>query len=89
MHGYIIETEQFCAHLMCIIGFDSSTVVAVARTVHSPRALTFPHTQISSTRADFFPQPYIQYFGRLEASQNNIAHLDMKNSVFIEDIFVE
>ena len=32
---------------------------------------------------------YIQYFGRLEASQNNIVHLDMKNSVFIEDILVE
>ena len=35
------------------------------------------------------PQPYIQYFGRLEASQNNIAHLDIKNLVFIEDILVE
>ena len=34
-------------------------------------------------------KPYIQYFGRLEASQNNIVHLDMKNSVFIEDILVE
>ena len=36
-----------------------------------------------------FTWPYIQYFERLEASPNNIAHLDMKNSVFIEDIFVE
>ena len=28
-------------------------------------------------------------FWEVEASQNNIVHLDMKNSVFIEDILVE
>ena len=27
MHGYIIETKQFCAHHMCITGFQSSTKV--------------------------------------------------------------
>ena len=32
---------------------------------------------------------YIQYFGRLEASQNNIVHLDKKNSIFVEDILLE
>ena len=36
-----------------------------------------------------FSQHYIQYFGRLEASQNNIVHLNMKKSIFIEGIFVE
>ena len=34
-------------------------------------------------------EPYIQYFGRLEASQNNIVHLDMKKSIFVDGILVE
>ena len=33
--------------------------------------------------------PYIQYFGRLEASQNNIVHFDMKKSISIHGILVE
>ena len=34
-------------------------------------------------------EPHIQYFGRLEGSQNNIVHLDMKKSILVEGIFVE
>ena len=34
-------------------------------------------------------QPYIQYFGRLEASQNNIVHFDMKKSISVDGILVE
>ena len=34
-------------------------------------------------------QPYIQYFGRLEASQNNIVHFDMKKSISVQGILVE
>ena len=34
-------------------------------------------------------KPYIQYFGRLEASQNNFVHLDMKISIFVDGILVE
>ena len=33
--------------------------------------------------------PYIQYFGRLEASQNNIVHFDMKKSISVDGILVE
>ena len=34
-------------------------------------------------------KPYIQYFERLEASQNNIVHFDMKKSISIDGILVE
>ena len=34
-------------------------------------------------------EPYIQYFGRLEASQNNIVHLEMKISISVDGISVE
>ena len=34
-------------------------------------------------------KPYIQYFGRLEASQNNIVHFDMKKSISVDGILVE
>ena len=34
-------------------------------------------------------KPYIQYFGRLEASQNNIVHFDMKKSISVHGILVE
>ena len=31
-------------------------------------------------------EPYIQYFGRLEASQNNIVHFNMKKSISVDGI---
>ena len=36
-----------------------------------------------------FIQPYIQYFGRLEAFQNNIVHLEMKIPISVDGISVE
>ena len=40
-------------------------------------------------RARMRTKPYIQYFGRLEASQNNIVHFDMKKSISVDGILVE
>ena len=40
-------------------------------------------------RASSCLEPYIQYFGRLEASQNNIVHFDMKKSISVDGILVE
>ena len=37
----------------------------------------------------YLQEPYIQYFGRLEASQNNIVHFDMKKSISVDGILVE
>ena len=34
-------------------------------------------------------KPFIQYFGRLEASQNNIFHFDMKKSISVDGNLVE
>ena len=44
---------------------------------------------VTSKKERYPYEPYIQYFGRLEASQNNIVHFDMKKSISVNGILVE
>ena len=46
-------------------------------------------TKVKGVERHVLLQPYIQYFGRLEASQNNIVHFDMKKSISVDGILVE
>ena len=47
------------------------------------------HSESGEIQQSIPVEPYIPYFGRLEASQNNIVHFNMKKSISVDGILVE